>query len=397
MNGPLLHGGDWAGYEAEYGGQPLDFSSNVSPLGLPEGLRRAVEASLAEASRYPDPLCRRLREAIGGAEGVDPGWVLCGCGAADLIYRAALAKKPRRAVVTAPAVSEYEAALTLAGCEVTHHYLKEGTGFLVEADFLRALTPGTDVVFLCQPNNPTGRTVPRTLRASVLERCREIGALLVVDECFCGFLEDPEAFTMKDFLETDGNLLLLKAFTKLYAMAGLRLGYCLCGDTALLSAMDRAGPPWSVSGPAQAAGVAALRETDYAEAVRALTARERPRLPRPARPGPEPAPPRGGGGAGGGSRFSGVGARALTARERPRLAAALERLGFRVVPGEANYLLFSSPVPLLEPLRRRGILLRGCANYRGLGPEWYRTAVRTEEENRRLREALEEIMKEAAQ
>lgn len=351
----LVHGGDWAGYASEYGQLPLDFSSNVSPLGLPEAVRQAAAASLSDACRYPDPLCRQLRGAIGEAEGVDPAWCLCGCGAADLIYRSVLARRPRRAVVTAPAFSEYEAALQLAGCEVAYHYLKEETGFAVEEDFLRSLTPGTDMVFLCQPNNPTGRTVPRTLLAAILERCREIGALLVMDECFCGFLEAPAAFTMKDYLGTYDDLLILKAFTKLWAMAGLRLGYCLCGNAALLSAMDRAGPPWSVSGPAQAAGVAALKASGYADAVRALIA-----------------------------------------RERPRLASALARLGFRVVPGEANYLLFSSPVPLLEPLRRRGILLRGCANYRGLGPEWYRTAVRTEEDDRRLVEALEEIVRGAA-
>lgn len=355
MDEALIHGGDWAGYASKYGQMPLDFSSNVSPLGLPEAVRRAAEASLPEAARYPDPLCRALRRAIGEAESVDPAWCLCGCGAADLIYRSVLAKKPRRAVVTAPAFSEYESALELAGCEAAYHYLKEETGFAVEEDFLRALTPGTDLVFLCQPNNPTGRTVPRALLASILERCREIGALLVVDECFCGFLEDPAACTMGGYLGAYGNLLILKAFTKLYAMAGLRLGYCLCSNGDLLSAMGRAGPPWSVSGPAQAAGIAALKEADYAEAVRALAA-----------------------------------------QERPRLASALERLGFRVAPGEANYLLFASPVPLLEPLGRRGILLRSCANYRGLGPQWYRAAVRTEADNRRLEAALEEIIKEAA-
>ena len=114
MEQTLTHGGDWAGYEARYGGAPLDFSANISPLGLPEGVRSAVIRSLAQAERYPDPLCRALGRAVAQAEGVDPGWVLCGNGAADLIYRVVLAKRPRRALVTAPAFSEYEAALDLA-------------------------------------------------------------------------------------------------------------------------------------------------------------------------------------------------------------------------------------------------------------------------------------------
>lgn len=353
MGQELIHGGDWAGYAAQYGGKPLDFSANVSPLGLPDGVRDAVIRSLDGAGDYPDPLCRALREAIAGAEDVDPDWILCGGGAADLIYRAVLAKRPRRALVTAPTFAEYEAALDLAGCETERYLLREETGFSLDGGFLTAITPETDMVFLCQPSNPTGRTVPRALLRSVLERCREAGALLAVDECFCCFLDAPEAFTTKGLLGEYQNLLILKAFTKLYAMAGLRLGYCLCGGRDLLDAMGRGGPPWAVSGPAQAAGIAALSETAYVRAVRALIA-----------------------------------------QERPRLAGELSRLGLRVVAGEANFLLFFSPEPLLGPLRERGILIRDCSNYAGLNQGWYRAAVRTREENRRLIRALEEILKE---
>lgn len=350
---PLIHGGDWAGYREEYGGMPLDFSSNISPLGLPEGVRAAMERALAQADRYPDPLCRQLRGAIAGAEEVDAAWCLCGNGAADLIYRAVLAKRPGRALVTAPTFAEYEAALDLVLCQVEHYVLKEENGFVVDQGFLNAITPGTDMVFLCEPNNPTGRTTPQGLLREVLERCREVGALLVVDECFGDFLAAPAAHTVKGCLPEYGNLLILKAFTKLYAMAGVRLGYCLCSDSQFLEKMGRAGQPWTVSALAQAAGVAALQEKEYVQAVRALTA-----------------------------------------QERPWLQAELKRLGFQVIPGEANYLLFSSQVSLLEPMRRKGILLRGCGNYQGLRDDWYRTAVRTHAENERLIAALQEVLGE---
>jgi len=353
MEQKLTHGGDWAGYQAEYGEKPLDFSANISPLGLPEGVRAGVADWLAQAECYPDPLCRALRGAIAESEQVSPDWVMCGCGAAGLIYRAVLAKRPCRALVTAPTFAEYEAALDLVQCQTDHYILREADGFSVGQDFLDTITPDTDVVFLCQPNNPTGRTVPRALIAAALERCGEAGALLVVDECFVDFLDDPAAYTVTGLLGQYPSLLILKAFTKLYAMAGLRLGFCLCSDAALLDAMARAGQPWAVSGPAQAAGIAALKETQYVQAVRALIA-----------------------------------------RERPRLASELARLGLRVVPGEANYLLFYSPTPLAGPLRQRGILLRDCGNYKGLCDGWYRAAVRTGEENRRFIAALEEVLKE---
>lgn len=349
----LTHGGDWAGYEQEYGKAPLDFSSNVSPLGLPEGVRQAVIRALQDAECYPDPLCRQLRRAIANAEGIDPLWCLCGSGSADLIYRAVLARRPRRALVTAPTFAEYEAALALVSCRTKRYMLRKEEDFLLRKDFLKAIMPGTDIVFLCEPNNPTGRTSSRELLLEILTRCRETGTLLVVDECFGSFLDDPGLHTMCGQLEKFPNLLILKAFTKLYAMAGLRLGYCLCSDTTLLNAMREAGQPWAVSGPAQAAGIAALAETEYVQAVRAMTA-----------------------------------------RERPWLAGELARLGCEVIPGEANYLLFAQEKPLLKPLRRRGILLRGCGNYQGLNDTWYRAAVRDREDNRRFLAALEDILKE---
>ena len=91
----LTHGGDWAGYRAAYGRDPLDFSANVSPLGLPEGVAKAITASLPTADRYPDPLCRDLRAKLSLSENVPAGWLLCGNGAADLIFRLVLAEKPR--------------------------------------------------------------------------------------------------------------------------------------------------------------------------------------------------------------------------------------------------------------------------------------------------------------
>lgn len=338
-----VHGGDWAAFEQEYGVPPLDFSASISPLGLPERARQAAAAVLADCGRYPDPLCRALRGRLAQAHGIPESFILCGNGAADLIDRLALALRPRQALVTAPTFSEYEAALCRVGCRVRRWALPPENGFRLTEAFLDAVTPELDLVILCEPNNPTGRTTGRGLLEAVLERCGGCGALLLVDGCFADFLDDPAGATLQGALG-GRHLLILRAFTKFYAMAGLRLGYCLCGDGALLEAMGCAGQPWPVSTPAQAAGLAALEEEDYAAALRRLI-RE----------------------------------------QRPLLARGLEGCGCRVVPGEANYLLFFHPDPqLARKLREKGILIRECADYRGLGPGWYRTAVRTAAENRRL-------------
>ena len=347
----LVHGGDWAGYRAEFGCDALDFSANVSPLGLPAGVAAAITNALPTADRYPDPLCRELRAALARAEGVPADWILCGNGAADLIFRLALAVRPRRALLPAPTFAEYEAALQTVGCAVQRVFLREENEFAVTEEFIDAVTPETDVVFLCQPNNPTGQVTPPALVERLVRRCAECGAVLAVDECFLDFLPDRDALTAKQLLRDAPQLIILKAFTKLYAMAGVRLGYALCGDAALLEKMRGAGQPWAVSSLAQAAGLAALQETAYAGAVRALIA-----------------------------------------EQRPRMAAGLRALGLRVMDGQANYLLFRATPDFGEKLRRRGAVVRSCANYPGLDAAWYRTAVRTAEENTRLLQIMGEIL-----
>ena len=178
----FVHGGDWAGYRAEFGRDPLDFSANVSPLGLPEGVAKAITAALATADRYPDPFCRALREKLAAHEGVPAEQLLCGNGAADLIFRLAWAAKPRPALVTAPTFAEYAAALEGAGCAVRRHFLQAEVDFAVTDSILSSITPEVDMVFLCQPNNPTGQLTPLPLVARILRRCEACGALLVVDE-----------------------------------------------------------------------------------------------------------------------------------------------------------------------------------------------------------------------
>lgn len=346
------HGGDWAGFMEIYGAAPLDFSANVSPLGVPESVRRAAEAAVAEAGRYPDPQCRALRKSLASRHNIPTDWILCGSGAADLIYRLAAARRPKRALVTAPTFSEYEKALNLWGCRVSRFSLTAESGFSVTEDLLSAVTPEVDLLFLCEPNNPTGRTTDRCLLERILSRCAACGTLLAADECFNDLLDDPAAHTLLNALSHYKNLLILRAFTKSFGMAGLRLGYALSQDISLLEAMARCGPPWTVSAPAQAAGIAALEDGASLEPLRHLIR-----------------------------------------RERPRLSAGLAALGCRVCPGEANYLLFFCGAPALpRRLAEKGVLIRDCSNYPGLGRGWYRAAVRTAAENTVFLKIMEEVL-----
>ena len=343
------HGGDIYSQDIQ-----MDYSANINPLGMPEAVRQALRDCLERevCSLYPDSRCERLRQALGRHHGVEDKWIICGNGAADLIFGLAAALRPVRGLVTAPAFSEYEQALRSVGCRTDYYYLREDGDFALDAAGMcgcvqEAAERGRpyDVVFLCNPNNPTGIPVKKEEVEQLADTCERLGAYLAVDECFCDFLDNSESYSVIPDLARFTHLFVLKAFTKLYAMAGLRLGYSLCADQELNIRLETVRQPWSVSGPAQRAGIAALKERDYLEATKRLI-------------GPE----------------------------RERMKGKLVELGFQVYPSQANYIFFRDPVwkegdSLYDRLLRQGVLIRNCGNYPGLDGSYYRICVKTAEEN----------------
>ena len=249
------HGGDI------YGGIALDFSANVSPLGTPRSVTDAIERALPELYRYPDPYCRTLVQTISEYEGVPKNFVLCGNGASELIYAYCGAVRPKRAMELAPTFSEYSLALRRTGCEIVRYALDQNENFDLRKDFLPFLArEELDALFLCNPNNPTGRLIADDLLEEILRICREKNIALFVDECFLSLSDGGVDLTpsLSDFPQ----LFILKAFTKSFGMAGLRLGYGLSADEALLRKMSAAVPPWNVSTLARVAEAQLTEDTD---------------------------------------------------------------------------------------------------------------------------------------
>lgn len=339
----VKHGGDI--YSLGCGDKILDFSANINPLGLCPRVREAVLRSVDMCVHYPDPLCRKLKKSIAEWEDVWSDEVVCGNGAADIIYRLAQAIRPRRALLLAPTFAEYECALAEAGCGCEFFGLSERKGFALDEDFLDCIHTGLEALFICNPNNPTGLLAPPGLMRAILEKCAQHGIILVVDECFNDFLDEPERHTMKPYLKQYPNLFLLKAFTKIFAIPGLRLGYGLCGNTRIIDLVSRCGQAWSVSVMAQEAGAAAVLEREYVQKTR-----EAVRI---------------------GREF---------------LKNSLEALGCTVYDSRANYIFFKAGngAGLQDYLKKTRILIRSCADYRGLTPDFYRAAVRLRAENELL-------------
>lgn len=336
------HGGDV--YSRSY---KTDYSANINPLGPPEGVLRAVRESAHFIQNYPDVSQRRLKKALSEHEQVPEEWLICGNGAAELIFALCMGLKPGRALLTAPGFAEYEEALRACGCGIVWYDRREENGFLLKEDYLEKITPEIDMLFLCNPNNPTGTMTDRAMLRRIADRCREYQVVMAVDECFIGFVDEPEAYSVKTWLDEYPNIFVLKAFTKLYAMPGLRLGYGICADRQVTERMKGVMQPWSVSVPAQAAGTAALLEQEYVER-----------------------------------------SRKIVRQEREYLLKGLRNLGFTVWEGAANFLFFKGPKHLAEECEKQGYLIRDCSNYRGLSEGYYRIAVRAGEENRKFLEAL---------
>lgn len=315
----------------------LDFSANINPLGMPESVRKAIIDSAEMCVNYPDPFCRELVEKISESEKIPTEKIVCGNGADDLIYRIVSAFKPSRAVVCVPCFSEYGKALAENNCEIIEYFLTEENNFSLSEDFIEFLE-NIDMVFLGSPNNPTGRTVSPEILRKTAEKCRKNNIILVCDECFMDFVADGRKKSVINFLNE--NIIVLKAFTKIYAMAGLRLGYALFGSADKAEKVRNTGQYWSVSVPAQTAGAVALGEKKYLEKTVEFIAEER--------------------------RF---------------IAENFAEIGIKVYDSEANFIFFRCGKPVDELLKNEKILIRNCGNYRGLDGGFFRTAVRTHEEN----------------
>lgn len=346
------HGGDIYSH-LEKGVKMLDFSANINPLGLPPKVAAALASAQAAAAVYPDPYCRALCRRIGDFHGVSQEMVVCGNGAADLIDRIAYGLKPKTALVTAPTFSEYEKSVTRAGGAVFRHILKETQGFRITEAILKEIREKKpQMVFLCNPNNPTGLLTEKSLLLEIARLCRDLGAALVLDECFLDFTGEESQYSLMDSLQDLPNLMILKAFTKFFAMPGIRLGYLLTDNRDFREGVWAAGQPWSVSGIAQTCGIAALEDGAYIE----KTLAEIPKL-------------------------------------RQELVKAMTALPITLYPGAANFLLFRTDDPALDKkIQEEGILIRSCANYPGLGEGFYRVAVKSREDNQKLSEALTQAL-----
>jgi threonine-phosphate decarboxylase len=335
-----------------------DFSASINPLSLPSTVKGIIERNIDKLSHYPDPESKGLKIALAKSYNLSTANLLIGNGSIELIYLILQALKPSEVLIPQPTFSEYEFASRINGARVFFLRTKESEAFRIDLSRFKKLIPRSGLVFLCNPNNPTGALLPDFEVLSLLNLCRKHKAILVVDEVFMDFVPAAKKQALISEAVKDKNLLVLKSLTKFFALAGLRLGY-LIGHTKLIDSISAFRYPWNVNSLAQMAGEEALKDKKYIKQTGEF-------MP----------------------------------KERAYLFDNLSRIeGLKVFPAAANFFLcklesarIKDARNLSKKLLEYGILIRDCYNFRGLNNKFFRVAVRLRKENNRLIIALKGII-----
>ena len=286
-----------------------------------------------------------LKSAVSNMLGIPGEYLIFGNGASEIFMGIVHALKPEKTLIPVPSFYGYEYTTEAASSDIVYFPLKEENEFLPDEDLLETLTEDIDMLWFANPNNPPGKRVEKEYLKKLFQVCREKNIYVVLDECFIEFCGSE--YSMLPDMEDYAHVLIVRAFTKIYAIPGVRLGYLVCSNQTLSDRIRKQLPEWNLSVFAQAAGVACTGQRAYVE--KALD---------------------------------------YVKKERKFLIDGLKKFGFRVYDSDTNFILIYSERPLYEMLLQRGILVRDCANFKGLSKGFYRIAVKQRKDNEKLLEAI---------
>ncbi len=358
------HGGNiYAHFRNSFStGAIIDFSASINPLGMPRTAEAEIRKHMRLVPHYPEPYAETLSAAIAEQFRLRLSSVLCGNGSTELIFLIPKVLNPKRVLVTAPAFSEYEKASRMNGAAIRYYRLRPGDDFRVDPGrFIEAMqgrgrgslkTTGAgaacDMAFLCNPNNPTGRLLRKRDMLKIADAARELRCRLVVDEAFIDFCPGESVLSS---VASNPYLIVIRSMTKFYALAGLRLGFGVF-PIAVASRLKSRKEPWSVNSLAAAAGSVVLSDAAYRDA-----------------------------------------SHTMIRREKQYLEKCFDGLHLPYVASDSNYYLLymKNAGAVMRTLEKKGVLLRDCSNFKGLGPGYVRIAVRSRRENSFLMQELGKI------
>ncbi|MBD5521396.1 MAG: aminotransferase class I/II-fold pyridoxal phosphate-dependent enzyme [Lachnospiraceae bacterium] len=316
----------------------IDFSINVNPLGIPESVKTALHRAVEMCDKYPDIEAEKLKKTVGEFLAVPGEYLLFGNGASELFMAIVHGIKPKKIVIPVPSFYGYEYAAKTVDSEIIYYEMKKENNFCMTEEIDNILTNNVDLLFFANPNNPVGNLLSKERLKGLLQHCENRGIYVVLDECFIEFCG--ERFSMISEIEEFPHLILVRAFTKIFAIPGVRLGYLVCKNKPVLTKIAGQLPEWNLSCFAHEAGCICAEQSEFIMKTEIFVK-----------------------------------------KEREFMVEELGRKGFRIFPSMANFILIHSEENLYERLLEKGILIRDCRNFRGLGKGFYRVAVKRREEN----------------
>jgi len=359
---PCVHGGevlDAAGKSGFKREEILDFSSSVNPLGPSKKALEAVKKAFSQIAAYPDSNSNELRQAIANHfNGLTKDNVIVGNGSTELMYLFAetFVNKGDRVIIPAPTFGEYEGAVRKAG--ETPRFVQLNRDFNIEKSTFTNEMTRAKLVFLCNPNNPTSMLIPPNTLAEIIEIAMKQNILIFLDEDFLEFVEYEKDLSMINKITKYPNLFILRSFTKIFGLTGLRIGYGIAHHE-IINLLSCAKIPWNVNCLAQAAAVAALKDEEHLQITRALIK-----------------------------------------KEKAQLLFELNKISsFKIFPADANFFFINikesglTAAELTRKLLSQGILIRDCTSFIGVDQYFIRIAVKTRVENEHLIDALNRIVK----
>ena len=352
----MVHGGEIYDKRIEH-----DFSVNLNPVPCPDSVIKAMQDAALIVDQYPDITQNAFRSAVCDAENLyieetdrklSPENIIGGSGASELFAAIAKSIKPKKVLFPVPCFYGYYYAAAMIDAAVEEFELKAENGFALDDSFIEEIDESVDLVFVANPNNPTGRAIDKAVLKRLVDKCKETCTFLVVDECFYR-LSDSEESARKYIFDYE-RLIVVDAYTKLFSIPGARVGFGISSPD-VIKGIKKHLPEWNMSVFSERAGEACadiLMKTDFVKR-----------------------------------------SRALIKTEREYLYNELKEMGIKVYKSDANFLLINCDTKLYEKLLSRGILIRECSNFTGLEQNYYRVAIKDHVANdlfiRNIKEVLE--------
>ena len=361
----------------------LDYSSNINPYGIPESLKSRIIENLEILERYPDPDYVELREKLAHLNKVDMSDIVLGNGATEIIFLFMKVINPKKILIVSPTFGEYERAVKAVGTsrnsidlscsddnknienkkiEIEYFELKESDDFKLNIGNLKnQLEKKYDLLIICNPNNPTGKFLKLAETEEILKECNKYDTKLFIDEAFIEFLADGMKESIINTEENKKNLFVTRAFTKFFAIPGLRLGYGMYFDKELEKKISEKKEPWSVNNIAEMAGLTVLDDTEYIEKTLKWIVEEK-----------------------------------IYMYEKLNEISGIKSYETEVnfITGKIDEKLFSEGLNvkvLREKMLEQGILIRDASNFKFLDERFFRLAIKDRESNKRVIEVLKGI------